>query len=224
MDVTTTIYFLLLAAGVVAGALRFRMLSMPARWLWALFIFILTKEGVAIIMAASGRANLDFYKFLGPVDFVLTAMVFLTIPLMKRASRLLFFLSVLVLVFYLLNITFWQPLGRGQADTNFKLVRSTALIVFSLVLFLMLARHADEMSLYSKSNFWLCVGVITFNATSIFYWGAYNYFLNHNSQTFEAIFRPVFITANYIQYGLLAFALFRNNFTATKTTVIHVVR
>jgi hypothetical protein len=211
MTVSEIVYYAILILGILIGIIRFKALSIPAKTLWALFIYIFLKEVSASLLAYQVGYNLSFYQLMSPLDFCLTAFIFASIGIMQSFRKHILIASIIVFVFFFLNLFVWQPPGSG-ADTNFKMFRSFFLIIFSLALFTRLSDNADMGNIFKKSSFWVGAGVMIFYTFNIFYWGAYNYFLGHNKGIMNSLLRPMFIGVNYILYVFLAIALFLNRF------------
>src|SRR5258708_6407117 len=132
--VSQYIYFGILLMGIVLGMLRIRRLALASKFILLLIGYVFVKELIANFLAHKFSFNLSFYKFLSPVDYLLTLFIFFFIPLMKKMRWLIYILGVLVIVFYFYNLIFLQPPGQG-IDSNFKMVRSVALVLLSLILF-----------------------------------------------------------------------------------------
>jgi lysylphosphatidylglycerol synthetase-like protein (DUF2156 family) len=218
MTITELLYYGILFSGIVIGSLKFRGLKAPGKLLWLMMIYILVKELLASYLAAKIHNNLSYYQVLSPVDFCFTLLLLGSLPPMKNVHRYLWLIGLIVVAFFFLNVSIWQPPGKG-ADTNFKMFRSFFLVLLSLVLFARLNYRADDKSIFSKSIFWISTGLIVFYSFNIFYWGAYNYFLHHNPAILNGFLRSFFIAANYILYICFSIALLLNNFSDKNNSI-----
>jgi len=194
----------------VLGILKFRDLALASRLIFLLISYVFLKEVAAILIARLTSYNLSFYKFLSPVDFLITLSIFVFIPAMRGLRGLLFITGLLVVCFYFINLIYLQPPGFG-IDSNFKMVRSAFLVFLSLILFYRLMANPDEETVFRKSAFWFCSALILFYVFNIFYWGVFNYGLarkvNYTSKL--VLF---FEVSNYILYSFLTISMFVNNF------------
>jgi len=220
MTVYDVIYYLILCSGIAIGLYKSRRLLLPARLLWLLLVFITVKELVALYYSHTHGSNLRFYQYLSPADFLWTAGVFFTLPLMSRHRSLIISLSLLVFLFYLANLLFLEIPGKG-ADANFKLVRSSVLVLFSLLLFRRLIDTVSNRPLYKKSEFWIAVGIIFFYLFNIFYWGCYNFLLKHPNKPFQSLLRQLFIYTNYLLYLSYGIAVYLNHLDVVSNKISH---
>ncbi len=215
MQATQVFYFSILLIVTVIGAFKYRTLSVPGRFLFLLVAYTLVKEISAFIIAKTTGYNLSFYKYLSPVDFLLTMAVFWNIPTLVNRRLILSTISVIVIVFYFLNLFIWQPPGKG-VDSNFKLLRSFFLVMVTLLLFFGMAKNIYSIDFWKNSEFWFGSAILIFYVVNIFYWGVYNYYLGNKQLIMKQVLRPTFDLSNYIFYGFLGIALWFDSFLYSK--------
>jgi hypothetical protein len=211
MEIEEIIYYTILLAGAGIGLAGINKSVPASRWLTVLFIYIIIKEIAAKLFAHYTGSNLEFYRLTGIIDFILTSLVFLSIPAMQAVRKVIYILAAAVFCFYLVSLFKWEP-PQGKADTYFKLVRNFVLVGFALLLFMRLYRHIDEETIFRKSSFWVAAGCLVFYCFSIFYWGVFNYYVAKEKAMMTDVLRPVFTVANYILYTFLAIAIRLNKF------------
>lgn len=223
MAISEFIYFSILFIVVVVGLVKFKGLSGPGKALFILVSFVFIKETAAFIIGRKLRYNLSFYKYLSPIDFILTINILLRIKVLEQSKKILLAISATVVVFYIINLIILQPPGKG-IDSNFKLIRSFFLIIASLLLFYKMAKYVYAISIWQNSEFWLCAAILIFYVINIFYWGVFNYYLGNKQAVIKEVVRPAFEYANYVFYTMLGVSLFYDNFMIRDLKSGHVER
>jgi hypothetical protein len=218
MKFNELLYFIILVFGMLAGVLKYKHLPKAGRILFYLIVFIFFKEISARILANKFQFNLSFYQYLSPVDYILTFAVFFTIPFLKKFRRVFFVTGLIVIAFYFLNLSLWQVPGKG-IDSNFKLVRSFFLVLYSLILFYNLIAISNGGNIFKNSQFWFASGILIFYVFSIFYWGVFNYYLGNKPMVMTKALRPIFEISNYLLYFFFAISLWLHNFSNTTKRV-----
>jgi hypothetical protein len=211
LAVSLIIYYGILFLGVLTGAFKFKRLLKPGRFLLTLVLYVFIKEFSAFLINKTFGYSLDYYKYLSSIDFILTMIVFLNIPILKSKQTLLLIILLAGIGFYFLNIFIWQPPGKG-IDSYFKIGKSFLLIICALVLLFCLTKYINQQNPLKSSEFWFSSGTLIFYTVSMFYWGIFNYNLANKQAIMKQILRPLFEYSNYILYGCITFSLWMNNF------------
>ncbi len=223
MGISEYIYFSILLIAVVIGLVKFKNLSHPGKALFVLVSYVFIKEITAFIIGRKLEYNLSFYKYLSLIDFILTINILLRIKVLEQSKKTLLAISVIVVIFYVVNLIIFQPPGKG-IDSNFKLIRSFFLVLISLLFFFRMTAYVYKISIWSNSDFWVCTAILIFYVISIFYWGVFNYYLGNKQVVIKEVVRPVFEYANYIFYAMLGAALFYDNSMGGYLKLDHVER
>ncbi len=205
----------MLTLGVIVGLFRFSRNHTSGRLLTVLFVYILCKEVYAAYLASRFNDNLSYYKYLGLLDACLIILIIGSIPIMSQYRKLLIVLGACIVLFYLVNLFYFQPPGKG-VDTYFKIFRSVMFVLLSLITLVRINNTVDEKPLLNRYEFWISLGMLVFYSFNIFYWGLFNYFLQHKSDIHDQLLRPMFIIVNYFMYVAFIIAVLLSSQTSLR--------
>lgn len=135
------LYFIILIIAALTGVFKIKRLSKPALLLFILILFVLFKELSAFLLSKYFSYNLSFYRYLSPVDFTITILIFLSIPILKPYRFINLTILSIGILFYLVN-TFVLPPKANSIDSYFKMTRAFLLILSSLLLLFQITRYA----------------------------------------------------------------------------------
>lgn len=135
------------------------------------------------------QPNAWLYNFVVPVEYIFYCFIFL-IHYKKRASKfiagaflVIFPIYVLISLFLMNNVYYF--------DTNFLLIGSFSMIVFSVAYLLELYGETESPAVWKIPLFWIAIAIFIFNAGEFSYNLLSRYFITDRMDPSLKIFRSI---------------------------------
>lgn len=194
------IYYLILLAGVIIGAVKFRSLNKSNKTFLLLLLITCLFELLSYFLRKYDlQKNFLHSHIFHPVQFGLIAWAYF-----QELRHI--FLKRLILVMIILEVVltiFFQPIT--QYDTYFVNIEYLIISVFSILYFRKLLSIRTEHSLFSFPLFWISCGLLLFCVSNLFFFGTFNTFFNKKNDL-QLAFMYIRIFTNYILYGMFTVA------------------
>lgn len=164
LNTSLWILFALLIVGVVVGITKFSRLGKAQKLLTSLMLAALIAETCSFILRKSGNTNYPIFHIYVIVEFALFTRIYASQIKNIRWIRLLRWSVILMLIYALVNVFFWQSLS--SPNTNVTTVYSLVMILLSAQWFFMILREMKYDSLFRSSFFWINNGVLLYYSSS----------------------------------------------------------
>lgn len=190
-----------LFAGFLLGCLATRYRQMRPICFLLLITFI--NDQIQSFIGFHYRLGVEDFHFYNPVQLVLLAWFFyenFEDGILKRSVPIIAVASV---IFSIVNSCFIQTLH--QYPTNFILVETFLLIVWSTLLFIEKLDAPPALNVFKDPAFITAVAILSFNLFSFIFFLLTNYFQKHKINQFTSIYKILYF-AVIIYYGLLVIA------------------
>lgn len=193
-------YYLMLLAGLVAGVIRYNWLAASNRLIVWLLAATLCTELIAKYISSYTNTNLPIYLLFQPLEFILLTYLYW---LELRRNWMLWTIPI-YLALFALNTIVWQP---GIFQSNMLIITMLISSIWSLFYLWVMLQHPTELYFTDFALFWVSCGLLLFNTSCLFVYGAYN-FINEDTLTpYNNVFRILRVTANHLLYLLFTIGL-----------------
>jgi hypothetical protein len=196
-------YYVILALGILTGAIRFHTLSASSRWFWGLLVCTAVVESIAWYGAEIVHKNLAVYRFFVPVQYVLIAVAYRNE--LSRFNLLALLSTGFIVIFWLADTTLNFSLIHNQYPTFLKTICNILIISWSLLFLNALLRSEIVESFVTFPLFWLSTGWLLFSIVNLIFFGTVNY-LGKEQRDFLLFFSYARIGSNLILYSLFIVA------------------
>ncbi len=191
-------YYLLIAIGIGVGMVRYRKLIRSSRLLVLLLIVSLLTELIARLLG-NGESFIVYTLFL-PIEYALLTWIY-TWELQKPT------LLITILVYTLLtaiNAIFIQP---DMFNSNLVLITQFVTSAWALLYLRDILRYPTEAKFTDFALFWASCGLLFFNTSCLFVYGAFNFVDKSLYLSIGPLFRVIRVTANHILYFAIILSL-----------------
>lgn len=170
---------------------------------WMLF-FTIVAELIANWQASNGQNNLRTYNISTSLWAMMAAYIFYEIILFKKVKRVIriFWVSYPLLIF--LNIRYLQ-----RADTlltNTYAIGSLMIVFLAIAYFYELFHRPQSINLLRTSEFWICSGLLFYNATSLPFLVMINVVNSEKASPMIFLYFIIISLSNILQYPLFIIA------------------
>ena len=196
-------YYVVLALGILTGAIHFHTLSASSRWFWGLLACTVVVESVAWYGAEIIHKNLAVYRFFIPIQYVLIVVAYRSE--LSLFSLLALLSIIFILIFWLADIILNFSLIHEQYPTLLKTICNLLVISWCLLFLNALLRSETTESFTTYPLFWLGTGWLLFSIVNLIFFGTVNY-LGQEQQEFLLFFSYARIGSNLILYSLFIVA------------------
>lgn len=196
-------YYIILALGILTGAIRFHALSASSRWFLGLLACTVVVESIAWYGAEIAHKNLAVYRFFIPIQYVLIVVAYRSE--LPRFTLLALLSSSLITIFWLADIILNFSLIHEQYPTLLKTICNILIISWSLLFLNTLLRSEITESFVTFPLFWLSTGWLLFSVINLIFFGTVNY-LGKEQRDFLLFFSYARIGSNLILYSLFIVA------------------
>ncbi len=187
---------------ILVGAIRFRRLISPQKWLVVLVIFCLLIEFLAMYMARQTQNNLPLYHLFICVEFSL-----LTIILYQSYKGLIpkKYLSPLLYTFWglaILNVVFFQKLHEFASHT--RTLESVFILIVVIRYFFLVLKELKIKDLDKSFSFWVSTSLLLYFSVGLPQFIYSNYIISQEDAAFFEVFaiRGVLNILLYLFYGV----------------------
>ena len=177
-------------AALVSSIVFWRSLSHSRlRWFLPFLCFIVLAELTGRYLSRELRQpNAWLYNFVVPLEYLFYSLMFY---LHYKRKMSLFLVKLFFIIFPAYVLLSLIVKGVYYFDTNFLLVGSFVMIVFSLSYLLELYSLTLEVPIWKMPMFWICIGVLLFNAGEFSYNLLSKFFISNKMDQSLKVFRSI---------------------------------
>ncbi len=154
----------LMGLAILLGIVRLKKLGLVQKWILLLVFVALLSEMISRIIWKNSGNTFPVFHIYALIEYSILAMVFAKGFLDDMCARTFRSSIVIVGLFGIANIIFWQPLTT--ANTNVTTVTSVLLIISSVALFFKILNDMRYKKIQKSALFWVNIGVLTYFSSS----------------------------------------------------------
>jgi hypothetical protein len=198
------VYLAIVLAGVVWSVWKWRKLSPPARVIGLIVSAVFFFESLGVVLVYYVGTNYPAYNTLHVFQFLLYGLAYAKFTPPKGIRRAYLFSGIGLSIFALIDSLFITGF------TEYRAVVSSVLhfyvVLAALTSFFVMLRHPESRALQLQPLFWFNLANLFFYASTFFFYGLFNFYINENLPTPEWI-REVQKATNYFLYSSYLVAL-----------------
>lgn len=197
------VQLVIMALGILAGAIHIKRISKSGMWLFILLVITFFNEIISWYFSQIEQANYVMSYFFIPIQYICLIIAF-SIDLKLLNSYLyssMVFVILLSIVYICLNLNILNEIYPSLLRT----CANVFIIIVSLLWFREFLRSAQTHSFTEYVMFWMSLGWLLFVVITLINFSAFNYLVN-NAHGAKLLFRYIRIYANFMLYTLFIFS------------------
>jgi hypothetical protein len=196
MNLTWSIYILILVSVNVIGAIRWKVLAKGEKIMAILMLITLISEPIALFANIRLRNNLPVYHIFNPIEFLLISLYFNCSLRYFRKKNIGLIAGITGVVLSVLNTLFIQRITT--INSFFLLFEGTAIIIYCLLSIHQLLLNEEHLP-YRFAHFWITLCCLIYWSSTFTGWGLYA-ILSISDGAVLTYFSMILTAANFIFY------------------------
>jgi hypothetical protein len=204
------LYFISISIGVVIGLVKLKQLTTPYRLLAGLLVYTLISELVSelILKHIENPVYKNFNFVLYTIVFIFLISTFQYLSTHSNLFKKIIVIQGLGLLFSVVWISYQD--GFKDFPSTQLILLSFPLIILSLYRLGELAQNGTDIPITGIPDFYASCAYLIFFFISITFWVKKKFFPGEDSEQIKLLIDWIFNLVCYINYLLLAYALFLN--------------
>lgn len=195
-------YYCLLFIGMSVFLYKFRLLSISNRLFGILLTFTFFVEIIAKFLSMNEQPNYFLYNLYIPLFYSLISTAFYL-----EIRKKFVIISILLFFFiYGINSKYYQSITT-TISTNTLTISMILTSVWVLLYLTQMLKSSLENNFNEYSLFWVSCGLLFFNTSCLFVFGAFNFVNEEYHDSIGKLFTVVRVLANHIMYGMIILSL-----------------
>ena len=208
MNVKDFISFAGYTSGIplLCGALIFRVVPKPIRYLTILAGFALITEIISTVLAKENTSNLFLFHIYPSIEFVLFLLIYQTYFRSGKEQKALRAIGGLFLLFSIFNTLFIQHIR--EFNTHGRALECLLLVVLSIAYLQMKILKVGTPDSQDRSMFWINTAVLLYFPLNLVFFLMSNYLLKHIPDQLHITLWTVHAYLSIAQYLLFTIAIY----------------
>jgi hypothetical protein len=207
MTLRFSLYLSVILIAFIIGAVRYRRLTAPFKYLTVLVGFSFLSEVTSRILAHTIKSSMPVYHIICIIHFILFSIIYHYLLKSGAVNKIIVFMIFFFTAFAIFNTI--QLQSFESFPSNSILISQAIYIIYALALFLQMLAVPIFVPLSKQSVFWLNISVLVFSSTIFFNLGLINYFHRHDINT--KLLDTIIYIVSLSFYGFFGIALLLDN-------------
>ena len=209
-------HYFTICAFIISVVCLYRFDNRPLRWFIPFLLLMASVDlGGRYIRRVLHEPNTWLYNFSIPLEYIFYGFIIGSLCLTPVFKKTIFWFIGLLAAWAVINILFVQ--GHTNLNTHTLKVGSTCMIVFSCLGLLDLFRDDEHSTLLANPLFWICTGVLFFNAGEFTYLFFFDTFLEKGWDKTAKLFASINNKMIFILYTCISIAIICSRTQKKKT-------
>lgn len=199
-------YYFEFAAFLTSVVFLYKFDYKPLRW-FIPFLFLMVSVDLTglYIRKELKEVNTWLFNFSIPVEYLFYGFMIGSLCLTKSYKKIIFICTGLFAVWAIINLVLIQ--GFINLNTNTLKAGSTLMIVFCCLGLVDLFRNDEHKTLLANPLFWICTGVLFFNAGEFTYLFFFDTFLQNHWDKTAKVFASINNKLIFVLYTCISIAI-----------------
>lgn len=199
-------YYFEIGALIISVAVLYKFDTKPLRWFIPfLFIMVLTEFTARYLRKVLHEPNTWLYNITIPLEYIFYGFIIGSFCLTPILKKTIFRITGLLAAWWLINLFFLQ--GFTNLNTITLKAGSTCMIIISCLGLVDLFKDDEHVTLLANPLFWICVGVLFFNAGEFTYLFFFDTFLQKGWDKTAKLFGSINNKMIFILYSCISIAI-----------------
>jgi hypothetical protein len=163
---------------MLIGLFNFQKLTLTFKFIVALLVLTFTSEMVAHLFALLYNNNYPVFHVFNPLQYTLISMAFYHVPNAGRFLKSFAVISAISLILFAIYKVLFDNALHTFPSYILQL-ESIFILVLVILTFQIIINDDSIEPIYSRSLFWLNLGLMFFFSTSFLIWSFHKTFINH---------------------------------------------
>ena len=209
-------HYFTIGAFVISVVALYRFNHKPLRWFIPFLLLMVSADLTGrYIRRVLHEPNTWLYNITIPIEYIFYGFVIGSLCLTPSFRRVIFWLTGLLAAWSVINFLFVQ--GHVHLNTHTLKAGSVLMIVFSCLGLVDLFRNDEHRTLLANPLFWICTGVLFFNAGEFTYLFFFDTFLQNGWDKTAKLFASINNKLIYILYTCISVAIICSKIPEKKT-------
>ena len=209
-------HYFTIGAFIISVVFLYRFNNRPLRWFIPFLLFMISADlGGRYIRRVLHEPNTWLYNLSIPVEYIFYGFIIGSLCLTPAFKKAIFWITGLLAAWAVINILFVQ--GHTNLNTHTLKAGSTCMIIFSCLGLVDLFRDDEHSTLLANPLFWICTGVLFFNAGEFTYLFFLDTFLEKGWDKTAKLFGSINNKMIFILYTCISIAIICSQIQKKKT-------
>jgi len=209
-------HYFTIGAFIISVVVLYKFNHKPLHWFIPFLLLMVSTDLTGrYIRRVLHHPNTWLYNITIPVEYLFYGFIIGSLCLTRSFKKMIFYGTLLLGVWAVINISFIQ--GSVHLNTSTLKAGSTAMIFFSCLGLVDLFRNDEHKTLLANPLFWICTGVLFFNAGEFTYLFFFDTFLQNNWDKTAKVFASINNKLIYILYTCISIAIICSKIPEKKT-------
>ena len=209
-------HYFTIGAFIISVVVLYKFNHKPLRWFIPFLLLMVSADLTGrYIRRVLHHPNTWLYNITIPIEYIFYGFIIASLCLTASLKKTIFWSTVLLGVWAFVNIFFIQ--GFTLLNTNTLKAGSTLMIIFSCLGLIDLFRNDEHKTLLTNPLFWICTGVLFFNAGEFTYLFFFDTFLQIHWDKTAKVFASINNKLIFVLYSCISIAILCTKRSKKKT-------
>ncbi len=191
---------------LISVVFLFKFDNKPLRWFIPFLLIMVSVDLTGLyIRTELKEVNTWLFNFSIPIEYFFYGFMIGSLCLTKNYKKIIFGCSCFFGMYVIINLIFIQ--GFTNLNTNTLKTGSILMIVFSCLGLIDLFRNDEHRTLLENPLFWICTGILFFNAGEFVYFFFFDTFLQNHWDRTAQVFASINNKLIYVLYTCISIAI-----------------
>ena len=199
-------HYFTIGAFIISVVVLYKFEHKPLRWFIPFLLLMVSTDLTGrYIRRVLHQPNTWLYNISIPIEYIFYVFIIGNLCITRSFKKLIFYSTLLLGIWAVINISFIQ--GPAHLNTNTLKVGSTFMIIFSCLGLVDLFRNDEHKTLLVIPLFWICTGVLFFNAGEFTYLFFLDTFLQNGWDKTAKVFGSINNKLIFVLYTCISIAI-----------------